>query len=234
MVVGGGPSLDYCDNDIESLISDKTLFVLTDIVARRFISRYKGIKRIIFTVENRYHTYLRGLEGEEIAIYSGARVENVEKRNSIYQFCFDFDYKESANKAMALVSPGTVFGSAVAWLVFIEQFFPLKEIIFFGADFSYPADQSHSRFCLSHLGENYFHREELRQYTGLRKRVAWGQMLYGNLVKTSDEFKKSSQNIANLLKTRKKTVPVIDYSPVGLSPSIVKKTLPSGITLSTQ
>lgn len=233
VIAGAGPSLDYCRHEIKENIAADSLFFLTDIIAANFIRLYPKARRIIFTVECRLHAYLKSLQNEEIAFYTGASRANLPVSiKDLYLFHFDFDEKDSgflSGVSTRLVSPGTVSGAALAAALYLaKKGRRLTEIDLLGVDFSYPEERIYSRMAYRPGEESpYFNRRENREYHSM---VARGSRLWlkqGFGIVTSEEFFRAKKNFETLLLSipgsALDSLLINDFSPLGLSAGVCKK-----------
>jgi len=223
VLIAGGPSLDYWLNEIEELSLQNTLFFLTDVVALKFIQKYQKTRRIIFSLESRMHIYLKGLEDENIAFYYKANKGNVDfSRNRIFLFHFDFD--PDIESSTRISSPGTVAGAIFYWV--LSEFFKKSErtkLHLFGLDLAYPDNQMYNRLSRSHYKDSYWDRKEKSEWIMVLKRSAWVISRGDFLIRTSQEFKSTKENLEILIEKWGKKTEIYDYSPLGIGNSYVKK-----------
>lgn len=230
-VVGGGPSLDLCHDDIRDLLKKDTLFLLSDIVSQKFITEFPQSKRLIFTVEQRNHGYLRTIENEKIAMYIYARRNNLNcLLNKVYNFHFDFDNNISHKESFQMKSAGTVSGSAIYWALYVTlSCNQVKSIYLLGIDLYYIDNQVYSKMCNFSHKRNYFDNRETRELNAIFKKSSIFLVSGNFLVKTSIEFNKTRENLNILLEKYKDMIPIYDFSPLGVDSGIVKKIIPAKI-----
>lgn len=237
VVVGAGPSLDFCMPEIADLASDDTLFLLTDIVSENFIKVFPHSQRLVFTVESRRHNYLSALVNERIAVYSKAQKKNYknykEAQNRCYGFHFDMDVLEpdQHEKSFAMKSPGTVAGAAIYWALAVSALNSGKpRIILFGIDLSYIDNQVYNRLCKFSFTQNYWHNRESREWVAILQRTSEIEFKEGYVIRSSREFSLTKEKLGILLAGFANTR-LLDYSPMGISAEYVKKTIPGKIIL---
>ena len=233
VLVGAGPSLDYCTHEIEEALEKGALFFLTDIVARQFVHRYPSSHRVIFSVENRRHDYLQSLYDEDLAFYAEAGRYNLPRcSNRVYLFHFDFDQKnlpQLADVSTCLVSPGTVAGAALSAALYLARLnAKMREIRLLGLDFSYPEERVYARMAASdRFPGNYWRRREVHEWEAAAMRGSRFQVVGGYVIRTSEEFYRSKENFEILLGSIEGSsiegITIIDYSPLGLSRHVIKK-----------
>jgi len=237
VVVGAGPSLDYCHHEIKENFDTNALFFLTDIVAANFIRHYPQSRRLIFSVEHRLHGYLKSLKNEEIAFYTGANRANLPTiENRLFRFHFDFDEKKSAymsSHSTRLVSPGTVAGAALAAALYLAKESQNRvEIDLLGIDFAYPEERVYSRLAYRPVQSSYWNRRESREYEAILARSSRVWLKNGFAIPTSEEFFRAKENFETLLLSipgsTLEGVQVNDFSPLGLGAGVMKK-IPHGM-----
>jgi len=223
VLIAGGPSLDYWLNEIEALSLQNTLFFLTDVVALKFIQKYPKSRRMIFSLESRIHLYLKGLEAENIAFYYKANKANVDfSKNRIFLFHFDFD--PEIEYSTRISSPGTVAGAIFYWV--ISELFKKSgrtKLHLFGLDLAYPDNQMYNRLSRTHYKDSYWNRKEKSEWIMVLKRSAWVIPRGGFLIRTSEEFKSTRENLEIFIEKWGNKIEIYDYSPLGIGSNYVKK-----------
>ncbi|MDH4263398.1 MAG: hypothetical protein OEV78_10185 [Spirochaetia bacterium] len=229
VVIGGGPSLDVCIDEITNLIGDDTVFLLTDIVSSNFIKMFPESNRLIFTVEPRRHNYLINLQNELIACYLRAEKKNFsEKNNKCYMFHFDIDELDTED-SLSIKSPGTVSGAIIYWSLMVSKFNGNKSSIFlFGIDLCYIDNQVYNRLCQFTFKHDYWNNRESREWVAILKRTANIIYFNGFLIRSSFEFSTTKKKLEILLEGGGNVV--YDYSPLGISSNFVKKVIPNKIS----
>jgi hypothetical protein len=234
VVVGGGPSLDFCLQELDHLVKEDSVFLLTDIVSANFIKLYPDSNRLIFTVESKRHNYLLGLLNERIACYYRADKKNYnEKLNQCYAFHFDIDENEKnrikTDNSYAMKSPGTVAGAIIYWgLVAANVNQQKSQMILLGVDLSYIDNQVYNRLCKFTFLQNYWTNRENREWTAVLQRTANMEYVNGYVIRTSREFSLTREKLGVLLSREKFNL--YDYSPMGISANFVKKVIPAKIS----
>ncbi|MDH5719898.1 MAG: hypothetical protein OEZ13_04665 [Spirochaetia bacterium] len=235
-IIGAGPSLDFCEKEITELAEKETTFLLSDSVASSFIKIYPNTKRIIFTVEARYHLYLKTLKKESIAFYIHANKRNLsEEETAIYLFQFVYDLKKSDLKTTVLVSPGTVAGAMLSWALYSAKNLKFKstpEIYLLGVDLAYADNMIYSRlFSAKYEAFNLFFNRETHEYIASLKKSSYAYLINGFPVRTSDEFYKTKKNIEKLIDTINFPLRIYDYSPLGIVSAKVEKRAPKALNV---
>lgn len=219
-IIASGPSLDLCFDIVEHHIKKNTIFLLSDSVAYDFIRSFQKAKAIVFSVEHRRHNYLKFLQDLPIAFYVGANQLNLPRvsNDQVYRFHLR---GENVDNSEEVVSPGTVWGVALAWAMKYSS-----EITILGADLAYIDNRVYSRLIQKYPQQDYFQRRETLEYVGILQRAAHAWVKQGYLIKTSDEFKRAKKNVEIMISSSKKRS-LIDYSPLGLNPSYIEKRTPN-------
>lgn len=226
VIIGGGVSLDQCDHEITQLAADKenTVFFLADIVSEKFIRLYPGARVLVFSVENRYHHFLKLLRGQKIAIYTKANERNrprlgakAPNRNTYFRFHFDFDNAENG-PSMLLKSAGTVIGPAVYWALYLSLLYnnKVENIYLLGLDFYYLENQMYNRFCSSSLLRTYWQNRETSEWIRVLKKTSHIETQGPYVLRTSAEFKKTMENLEILIRNSKTGANLYDFSPLGI------------------
>lgn len=246
-VLGAGLSLDYSTAEIKNLVKENSFFVLSDRIAKPFISLFPKSKRAIVSVESRHHDYLKFLKNEKIFFYRFANAANLpslcepipfdikdpQKISQIYTHRV-LSTKDTIDNALLLPSPGTVGGMSLAVGIFLVlNIFNLKErfpFYLFGLDFCYPSDFATSRFGVRHHKNNRFYSLEKNQYEGVLQRFVGAFRLGEHWVRTSEEFYKARENSTMLVENTQKNNPgrfqFIDYSIPGIESFAVQRKTP--------
>lgn len=226
-LVAAGVSLDACSAQIEQLLKEEIVFILSDIIAFSFIKKYPQSKRLIITVEYRPHNYLKKLKHEHIFFYRSGRRDNLTASNFCYPFIL-MGEKLSAWQELALVSPGTVGGLSLSLAFYLLLFHPHKtrgqqKISLLGLDFSYAHARLFSRYVQVHLSFSRLYSRELYELEAVYKKTSHWQMSKGQLLRSSAEFILAAQNCTRLLETAPAEIELIDFSPWGISSQRLKK-----------
>ena len=228
-IIGAGPSIDFCISDIEECINAGFIFFISHSMARAFISRFPLAKRIIFSVENTTHNYLKGLSGEDLVLYIGSshNLSRVQV-NRIFYFHLPGD-DASSHKSTLLKSPGTVLGIAMYFALYIQKMTGIFcKIFLFGADFSYPDNRIYSRFIqYSRPFSRVYTREGHELFAVIRKSTHI-RLKAGQKIRCSHEMVKTKENVESMLKSYDAPLALYDFSMLGLSEDVVEKVVPSG------
>ncbi|MBV6494021.1 MAG: hypothetical protein LDLANPLL_02047 [Turneriella sp.] len=227
-IVGAGPSLDLCKNEINSLIKRGAIFLVSDSVSAAF-SKYFPLAEIkIFTVEMRRHLYLVRLpnaakKNTKVFAYNSSTRRNLTGINptNIEYFCLQ---GENGNLP-ALYSPGTVLGVMLSYA--LQRILPQGEIHLMGADFSYLDQRVYTRFIIPHapLTSRLF-TYELWQLEMVFKKTSQVLVKQGIAVRTSFEFLAARENIRRFVERVREDVHLVEYSPVGIGLPCVEKRIP--------
>lgn len=238
VIIGGGPSLDYMDHEIKFWIQNDYTFILTDIIADRFIRRWNPDRRIIFTVESRRTFFLSKLNHDEmVGVYAHANMKNLPKNlEEVYLFLFDFDIPDEKYQNFILSSPGTVTGAALFWVLSRYTFFLKKtpsgrlapELHLAGFDLSYPENQMYNRYSWyrSFNQTRYNLPVESVEWMMTIKKSDYAWIKYGNQIKTSREFRRTKENSEHLINSMSSKIQLFDYSPLGITHPLVQKKVP--------
>ncbi len=221
VLVSGGPSLDYLEENIRGWVDDDYAFVLADVIATLFIKRWNPRNRIIFSVESRRHSYLSMLDsGENIAFYRHAHPGNLPvKAPNVFAFCMDFDPDCGFTR---LRSPGTVTGAALFWIldVFQNRMPATDEYILelAGLDLSFPDTQYFNRYAYPRVAfaTSYLARMETREMGMVLAKADYALLREGFAVKTSMEFRKTKNNMEHLLQSVRNNIQIYNNTPLGL------------------
>lgn len=235
-VVGAGPSLNLCGSDIKKLITEEYIFILSDSIAHSFIQKFPKSKRIIFTVEYRYHNYLKKLTDEKIAIYQNSNLRNF---SSILNEYYLFNFVKENNlfnikNLISLISAGTVVGAQLSWVLYCAKIIKFKEvpkIYLIGIDLSFIDSIVYSRYFQSKINYslNRFYNRMTDEYLSVLKKASHIQVVNKQVIKTSNEFFLTKKNIEKLLSTINFPVNIFDFSPLGISHPLVKKIIPKDL-----
>lgn len=234
-IVGGGMSLDYCENDIKKMIDLNAVFFLTDVVAFAFLKRFKlpSENVLIFSVESRPHDYLAFLKNRQIAMYIHARFQNL-SLNSVNQV-YHFDLKtpnQSQSDVLCLPSAGTVTSAAIAYALHLSAQIGQQSVItLMGVDLVYADNQIYSRYARRHYRySGRFKNAETVEYLATLQKAAYLRMKQGYHVKTSEEFQSSKKNLELLVtNSLKENIIMADFSPFGIEHPNIKKLLPASV-----
>ena len=234
-LIGAGPSLDLCLQEIEECLKNNFVFLISDSVAVSFLKRFPESKRIIFTVENRYHSYLKRLENENIAVYINYNERNIprNKKNNIFGFQFVFDAPEKHKNMIRLISAGTVAGAMFSWVLYaakILKFDNKPELTLLGTDLAYIDGMVYSKFFLSkHHDSSCFLNRETHEYLASLKKSSYAWVKHDQIIKTSEEFYQTKKNLEKIIDTINFPLNIYDYSPLGINSAKVEKKIPSSL-----
>lgn len=223
VIVGAGISLDNFFPRMEEILSLNPLFLLADSIASVFIRHFPQVPRVVFSVEQRRHTYLKSLSGEKIFFYCGGERRNLpeEKRNNKVSY---FSLKGSLESCpLQFSSPGTVAGIAFAYALHVLDIESPASIIFAGLDFSYPENRIYSRaISYSHLFNRLKVRES-HEYVAVLSKSAYGIIREEKMLRTSAEFQVARENFRTIIDQLPDSISLFDMSSVGItSPRITK------------
>ncbi len=230
VIVASGPSLDWCTSEIYELQKQGALFLLADSVARGFIERHSQSRRIIFSVENRPHGYLKPLYKEKLACYVGVNEQNISGSNELFRF--HLRGEQPPQNSTELISPGTVVGCILAaFFYFYMRLEPLGRppLYLLGLDLAYPENQLYSRLVKLNRAFDRLSSRELLEYEITLKK---GSGLYPagrHAIKTAAELVTARQNMQTLLDSVNFDLSIIDYSPLGLQHSLIEKRMPQAL-----
>lgn len=245
-VVGAGPSLDLCEEDILQFIEKKVIFILSDVIALYFIQKFPQSKRLVITVEKRSHVYLKQLQNEHIFFYHGVRRDNLPQKNFLYPFYLSHEHvaqisslpKPMQKKLFHLVSPGTVGGLSLSLAFFLLLYHPKvkprekktnveKKVFCMGLDFSYPDVRVFSRYANIFLPTTRFYSRESYELITVFKKTSTFDMKMGQVIRGSAEFGLAAENCARLIESLPPQVQVEDFSPLGINSVRIKKRVPT-------
>lgn len=232
VLVGAGPSLDLCIEDINALASQGALFCVADSVAVAFQKKNPQTPFCVFTVESRRHTYLLQLKKNPEApvtlwAYHNANARNFTGSHQGYSIQ-KFKLLGEEGRLPALYSPGTVFGVMLAFAV--ERIAAQGEIHLMGADFSFLDQRVYARFLEPHmpLMTRLFTRETW-QLEMVFKKTSQVILKHGVVVRTSFEFLNARANIRTFFERVRQGVRLVEYSPVGVDTARVEKRVPISV-----
>ena len=227
-LIGAGPSLDYCDREIETLIAGKAHFFLSDSVAAGFLRKWRPANTTIFTVELRRHQYLRRIDGAtEFSVLAYAKAHQRNLRFTKKRVVSHFKLLNESGDLPALYSPGTVMGTMISCAVAILNSGADAEIHLFGADLFYIDNQVYSRYVEQHapLASRVFSRE-FWQYEMALKKSSGAIGRSGFAIRTSFELMQSRENMRAFVSQVTRSIRFIEYSPLGLDCERVEKQVP--------
>lgn len=224
-LVGGGPSLDYCDRVIEDLAEAGCRFLVSDSVAAAFLRRWPGLDAAVFTVELRRHPYLLRLsQAAPVYAYHKAHPRNLR----LYQKGNIIPFKLSGEQGdiPALYSPGTVLGTMLSFAAgsLGESG---GEIHILGADLFYIDDQVYNRYIDPHAPPgNRLASREFWQYEMVLKKSSGVLAKSGFAIRTSFEFMQARENMRAFVRQLPENLHICEYSPLGLDCERVQKKNP--------
>lgn len=224
-VVGAGPTLDLNIRQIREYLP-ATLFLVTDSAAQGFLSLYQKSERLIFTVEQRQHNYLRNLENEHIAVYEKSRHSNLPAGNTYYTFNLVDDSERTGG--FNLVSPGTVTGTALVYACYLAEKYGIGRINLYGVDLSFPDYRIYSRLVSNPRisRQNRFACRENTEFKAVLAGSDTGRRAGGSIIRTSGEFARSEQNMRSFIDNLPPSISFYDYSPLGIVHRRVEKKMP--------
>lgn len=224
-LIGGGPSLDYCDGLIEDLVLEGCSFLLSDSIAAGFAKRWPGVTAAVFTVESRRHHYLlRMSQAAKVFAYQGANPRNL--RTVSPGNLTRFKLSGEQGDLPVLFSPGTVLGTMLAFAA-AQLAASGGEIHILGADLFYIDNQVYGRYIDPHvpLTDRIVSRE-LWQYEIALKKSTGILARSGYAIRTSFEFFQARENMRYFVRQLPDRIQVYEYSPLGLDCERVIKRIP--------
>ncbi len=231
VLIGAGPSLNYCDAELAHLSSRGAHFLLSDSVAAAVLRRFKPKAATVFTVELRRHAYLSRIDSSavyDVVAYKASHARNL--RFTASRIVSRFKLLGEAGEEAELYSPGTVLGTMFSFAVTALPA-ATGEIHLFGADFSYIDNQVYSRYIGPHMPP--FHRlasQEKWQLEMAFKKSSAAILRGGHAIRTSYELAESRKNISGFAAKLPATITVFDYSPIGLDTAAVHKVVPAALS----
>lgn len=229
-LIGAGPSLNYCDSEIDDLIARGAHFLISDSVAAAMLRRYKPAQATVFTVEMRRHGYLRRIDKTadfNVLAYANAHERNL--RLTALRSVERFKLRGEAGVEPELYSPGTVLGTMLSYAV---AALPASggEIHILGADFCYIDNQIYSRFIYPHVPPcNRLWTQETWQFEMALKKSAGVLVRNGLAMRTSYELMQSRENMRGYVAALPDAIRLVEYSPIGFDCARVEKIIPSAI-----
>ncbi|RME92186.1 MAG: hypothetical protein D6767_03785 [Candidatus Hydrogenedentota bacterium] len=203
LIISAGASFDLSLESIQKFLKEKSCFVMiADSMAEAFFRLFKDYNylSLTFSVERKFHCFLKGIKSP-IAFYAHGNLANLPRKNSdIYFFNYLHDKNQKFN--LKLISPGTVTGTMIAYALYLLQKYPY-EVDSFGVDFAFPAGLYGSKYGAWFLesNSNRFFRKEGWHFEASLSRSYYFMPGFSVPVKTSEEFKRSKENIKKLFST---------------------------------
>ncbi len=230
-LIGAGPSLNYCDSELEDLCTRGAHFLLSDSAAAAVLSRFKPKAATVFTVELRRHAYLSRIASSavfDVLAYAASHARNL--RFTARRKVSRFKLLGEAGDAPELYSPGTVLGIMFSYAVTALPG-ATGEIHVLGADFAYIDNQVYSRYLSPHMP--WFNRlatQETWQYEMALKKSSAAILRSGHAIRTSYELAQSRQNISAFAAKLPPSIMLFDYSPLGLDAVAANKVVPQSLS----
>lgn len=231
VLIGAGPSLNYCDAELAGLASRGAHFLVSDSAAAALLRRFRPRAATVFTVELRRHAYLSRINSSavfDVLAYKATHALNL--RFTAARIVSRFKLLGEAGEEPELYSPGTVLGTMFSFAV-TSLPAATGEIHLFGADFSYIDNQVYSRYIEPHMP--LFHRlasQENWQLEMAFKKTSAAIMRSGQAIRTSFELAESRKNLSAFAAKLPSTISVLDYSPVGIEAAVVHKVIPASLS----
>ncbi len=227
-LVGAGPSLDYCEREIQALIANGAHFFVSDSVAAGFLLKWRPHRVTIFTVELRRNHYLSRIgENADFAVLAYTKVHQRNLRFTKSRVVSHFKILHEPGDWPALYSPGTVIGTMLSCATVVLSGQSGAEIHILGTDLSYIDNQVYSRYVDPHAPpvDRLFSREYWQYEMALKKSSAVADRA-GYAIRTSFELMQSRENIRAFVAQLGKDIRLIEYSPLGLDCERVEKRVP--------
>jgi hypothetical protein len=228
-LIGAGPSLDFCDNEVRDLLRRGAHFFISDSIAAGFLRRWRPPRATVFTVENRRHLYLHRIDGDaefSVLAYHGANTRNLRFTKS--RVVSQFQISGESGTLPVLHSPGTVFGVMLSCAAMVKIDAATREIHLLGADLSYIDNQVYCRYIDNHtpMGHRLLSREHW-QYELALKKSSMVAVRTGYAIRTSFELAQSRSNLVQFVESLPNNILFVEYSPLGLDSPNVEKRVPA-------
>lgn len=232
VVLGAGPSADYCILEISEFVAQGALFIVSDSISASFCKKYPQASVVICTVEQRSHSYLRDNQRGIFFCYQSCRKFNLPPHSRSSAIYFTLPGESNPMHLPVMVSPGTVVGIQLSLSLYIALRMKIYPVItMFGCDFAYLEDRMYGRFFQGNLVRSCsrFSTEESAQFLSILRRSSGGYSVSGTFIRTSAEFVIAREKIEQLLGTLPLGLSVFDYSPLGIFHTRVQKCVPESI-----
>lgn len=230
-LIGAGPSLNYCDAELEDLCLRGAHFLISDSAAAALLRRFKPRTATVFTVELRRHAYLSRINSSavfDVLAYKASHARNL--RFTAPRIVSRFKLLGEAGDEPELYSPGTVLGTMFSYAVTALPA-ATGEVHIFGADFCYIDDQIYSRYITPHTPQHHrLTNQETWQYEMALKKSSAAIMRGGHAIRTSFELAEARKNISLFAAKLPASISVFDYSPIGLDAPAVQKIVPAALS----